>query len=1050
MKIDYRLALDLGTNSIGWCIYRLAIDEGSTDERERWRPIRIQRMGARIFSDGRNPKDLASLAMARRVARQQRRRRDRALRRKGKLLDALIELGLLPQDSVQRKALVALDPYVLRAQALTVPLNPHHVGRALFHLARKRGFRSGRKDLTSEDKETGKVKTGIANLKARLAEAGCATVGAYLAQRHAHREPVLARPDASGEYAIYLARELVAEEFDAIWASQHPHNPNVFTAAAAARIRDIILYQRPLRPVEPGKCFFEPDEFRALLAHPQSQRFRILQELANLRIEYAKFDVRSLARDQRNMLLDLLTHGGSSLKDGGRVLTWAELRKLIRAPKGAPINLDTSGRKGLKADSVSIRLSDPTAVGPAWRDCGTAHQDRFLHVLRRIDRLDDLDVALRGQGFDVPVERLAAIFQVAARMEDEFGAVSLKALSKIVPQLESEVIHYDEAVRRGGYRSHSDRYEGLLEPNLPYYGQCLPGYVQPRALPTASPEERQYGRIPNPTVHVGLNQLRRIVNAIIKRYGHPKEIIVEVARELGMSGERRRELIREQEQNRHRGERHADELARLGLKNNRENRQRLQLFEEIAANDPLGAECIYSGERISQARLFSDEIEIDHILPFSRSLDDGIGNKLLCVRRANRDKKQQTPHEAFGASPGRYGWPDILARVERLVPRKARRFSEDAMEAFLRDRDFLDRHLTDTAYFSRVARDYLTAICPPNRIWVSTGKLTAMVRAKLGLNRILSSTGNKERNDHRHHAVDAAVIGICDRRVIRAVATAAARAESNGEWRLVQGIDPPWPGFFEDVRATVDRVIVSHKPEHGLDGGLHNETSYGLVEGPDQKGRSLVAHRIVVTDLKSRADAEKMLDDGPLKQQLVELLSANSGTALKQALAEFIRKSGVKRVRVAERLSVQEIQNPNRAAPKLVKPDGNYCYLVQRKESSGWGGSAVTRLTATRVARPTGGTFPPPASTVMLVRVGDSIAAEKEPGRIGIFRVVKLSGAQLALAPHHEAGALKARDSDPADPFKYWYVSATSLHGAKARVVGVDELGYVNDPGFRE
>lgn len=1050
MKIDYRLALDLGTNSIGWCVYRLAKEDAGADERERWRPISAQRLGVRIFSDGRNPKDLASLAMARRLARQQRRRRDRALKRKARLLKALIEAGLLPDDPVKRKALVGLDPYALRARALTEPLDPHHVGRALFHLARKRGFRSGRKDLATDDKEAGKIKTGIKNLKERIAEAGCATVGAYLAQRHARREPVLARPDAAGEYPIYLARDLVAEEFDAIWTAQSRFASTLFTPEASGRLRDIILHQRPLRPVEPGRCFFEPGEYRALLAHPLSQRFRILQELANIEITFGAFDRRRLTRSQRDILLEILAEGGRSLSDGGRRLSWAELRKIIGAPKGAAINLDTSGRKGLNADTVSIGLSAPAALGREWRSWDSTTQDRFLRVLRRVDRLEELESALQNDGFNAPTASLRAIFEVAARMPDDFGSLSLAALARIVPALEADVIHYDEAARRAGYRSHSDRYDGELLPQLPYYGQRLPGYVQPRDVPGASLDERTYGRIANPTVHVGLNQLRRVVNAIIKRYGHPKEIIIEVARELGLSGEHRRELDREQRKNRERNDQYAEELARLGQKNNRENRQRLQLFAELEGKDPLGAECVYTGTRISRARLFSDDIEIDHILPFSRSLDDGIGNKVLCVRRANRDKRQRTPHEAFGHSPGDYDWQAILARVERLLPRKAKRFQEQALEAFLRDRDFLDRHLTDTAYFSRVAREYLTAICPPNCTWVSTGKLTAMVRAKLGLSRILSESGAKERTDHRHHAVDAAVIGVCDRRLIRAIATAAARAERDGERRLVEGIEPPWPGYFEEVRDKVMSIVVSHKPEHGLDGGLHNETVYGLVEPPDLKGRSLVARRIAITELKSANDLEGIADRGSLRQQLVALFAGHAGAALKSALENFSRSTGVKRVRMVERLSVQPIRNPNRSGPKLVKPDGNYCYLIERAANGSWRGSAVTRFTANLDARLHGGVFVPPPSTIMQLRVGDCVAAEREPGRRSIYRVVKLSDAQLALAPHFESGSLKARDADANDPFRYWYVSASSLRAAKARIVGIDELGYVNDPGFRE
>lgn len=103
--------------------------------------------------------------------------------------------------------------------------------------------------------------------------------------------------------------------------------------------------------------------------------------------------------------------------------------------------------------------------------------------------------------------------------------------------------------------------------------------------------------------------------------------------------------------------------------------------------------CIYSGQRLSQTMLFSDEVEIDHILPFSRSLHDGIGNKILCTRQANREKGNRTPFEAWGHDAGR--WAKIEARAECLPVHKRKLFRSDAMEAFLDGKDFLARHLTD-------------------------------------------------------------------------------------------------------------------------------------------------------------------------------------------------------------------------------------------------------------------------------------------------------------------------------------------------------------------
>src|SRR6266511_5002154 len=99
----YRLGLDLGTNSIGWAIFKL-------DESIPPKPIDLIRLGVRVFPDGRNPKDGSSLAVMRRGPRQQRRRRDRYLRRRQRFMDAMIELGIMPAAENDRKALVNLNP----------------------------------------------------------------------------------------------------------------------------------------------------------------------------------------------------------------------------------------------------------------------------------------------------------------------------------------------------------------------------------------------------------------------------------------------------------------------------------------------------------------------------------------------------------------------------------------------------------------------------------------------------------------------------------------------------------------------------------------------------------------------------------------------------------------------------------------------------------------------------------------------------------------------------------------------------------------------------
>ena len=216
----YRLGLDIGTNSIGWTA--VTVDANG-------QPNGVLGQGVRIFSDGRNPKDGSSLAVQRRVPRGMRRRRDRYLDRRHDLMEALIALGLMPPDEGGRKGLETLDPYELRAKAIHAPLTPHELGRALFHLNQRRGFKSNRKtDKTEDNKLTEK----IGELKRRIDESRAKTLGEYLHKRRLKGKMVRARPEAG----FYPDRALYEDEFDEIRKVQAPHHLLRASSGTTSRI----------------------------------------------------------------------------------------------------------------------------------------------------------------------------------------------------------------------------------------------------------------------------------------------------------------------------------------------------------------------------------------------------------------------------------------------------------------------------------------------------------------------------------------------------------------------------------------------------------------------------------------------------------------------------------------------------------------------------------------------------------------------------------------------------------------------------------------------
>ena len=238
---NYRIGLDLGTNSIGWAAVQLD---------DRGDPCGLLDMGVRIFPDGRDQKSKQSNAVERRVARGQRRRRDRYLTRRSSLMQTLIDYGLMPGDESTRKQLEKEDPYELRSRALDEALQPFELGRALFHLNQRRGFKSNRKASRDED-EDGQVKAAIGELRQRIVKDGARTLGEFLAEQHRRGKAVRARP----ETGLRADRAMYEEEFDAIRTAQETHQ--ILLPGQWDSLRGIIFYQRDLRPIEPGWCQFE-------------------------------------------------------------------------------------------------------------------------------------------------------------------------------------------------------------------------------------------------------------------------------------------------------------------------------------------------------------------------------------------------------------------------------------------------------------------------------------------------------------------------------------------------------------------------------------------------------------------------------------------------------------------------------------------------------------------------------------------------------------------------------------------------------------------------
>ncbi len=861
-NLNYRLALDLGTTSIGWCLLKL---------NKLHEPVAIIRMGSRIFSDGRHPKDGSSLAVARREARQMRRRRDRLLKRKQAMTHALIDLGFFPQDEDQRQALTQLNPYQLRKKGLYEELSGAEFARALFHINQRRGFLSNRK-TDSKDSESGLLKKSIKTLRDKLEQENCQTLGEWLANRHEQRLSVRARLRGATQkdkaYDFYADRAMVAHEFETLWQKQRQYKPELFTQAAHDKLQDILLFQRPLKPARPGRCTLLPEEERAPLALPSVQQFRIYQEINNLRILNDLQAEKTLTMEQRDIISDLLAQK--------RDVSFTEIIKKLGQPGSARFNLQDIKRTSLKGNITNIQLSNKNAFGKEWYRFSLEQQDEIVTQLLDEPSISTLCDWLQKYT-NIDPEQAQQIADIS--LSSGYSHLSSKAINKVLPELKKDVIPFSAAVTKAGLGSHSALSHadqtGEIMDRLPYYGIPLSRHVG-FAKENPRNEEERYGKIANPTVHIGLNELRKVVNALINKYGHPQEVIIEVTRDLKLSHSKKLELQKEQAQRQKQNQQYIEDACKvlqlnpdnLSKSQRREISQKIQLWIELNPNASDRC-CPYSGEQISIQKLLSNEVEIEHILPFSMTLDDSMNNKTVSMRHANRDKGNRSPYDAFGNS-NHYDYEAILARTTRMPRAKRKKFAPDALQHWQdEEQGFIARALNDTAYFSRIAREYLTLICPPNKVHAIPGRLTAMLRGKYGLNKLLSGTELKNRNDHRHHALDAAVIGITDRSLLQKVSTASAHARELHLNRLIDDLPEPWPKYRQQVENALKAIIVSHKPEHSFEGAIFEATAYGIrrdgsvvqKNNPDKEKQRVIDY-VVPIYAPEKSDRHGTRDDG--------------------------------------------------------------------------------------------------------------------------------------------------------------------------------------------
>jgi CRISPR-associated endonuclease Csn1 len=416
----------------------------------------------------------------------------------------------------------------------------------------------------------------------------------------------------------------------------------------------------------------------------------------------------------------------------------------------------------------------------------------------------------------------------------------------------------------------------------------------------------------------------------------------------------------------------------------------------------------------------------------------------VCFKEWNRLKRNKTP---FGAFSDRSDWPEILQRAQALPKAWSWRFEPDALERFKQDSDFQARQLTDTQYLSRVARQYLNSVC--GDVWVTPGRLTQMLRGRWGLNSLVGKGDDKDRHDHRHHALDAFVIGVTTRGLLHRISTAAGRAESGASNKLMDESPDPFEGFDRHKLSTLlDRTIIAHRMDHGTGGALHEETAYGIIPPAVQEdGYNLVFRKPLIS--LSMGEIDRIRDKTyrtKIKAAIESDLAAFDGDPSKFKLGPTLARMGeelnIRRIRLLKKdESVIPITGKTGRPYKALTPGDNHhvdFWAVPGKEK--WVAIGLSLFEAARggqTQRPH-----PAAKKVMTLHKGDLVEMDGPTGR-EVMRVcgLRVVNGILQLAGHRESGKLQQRHDDKNDPFTWTFISFNQVQAKNLRKIWVGPLG---------
>lgn len=803
-------------------------------------------MGVHRFNPPLDPKSKVSLARKRRSFYYARINKRRTKYRAKAVLTVLRAHGLVPEgagpewlQSAKGERPVAR----LRAAGLDEPLSGRELAQVLYYLGLHRGY-DPRGESTDGDADGKKMLSAIAGVQAALDAGEARTVGELMASRGRMR-------NRAGDYSCTATRQMIADEARALISAQEAFGTAdgslmgdyldelLFTRSTAAF--DAQVYSRV------GCCTYFPDERRAARADVTSEMLSAIESLKHLRIAEPDGSQHGIPHESCMRYLDVMfsdapikgnkecrVRYSDVLKEHGRTegatvkgVLPADLKREVYVPRAFSLM-----RKAGVPAALLARMRDDRAVGDAVCEALTyASSEEVL-----LDRLAAADIELS----DAEIAAICSL-PYSGKVFSGYGSRSLKAQGMLFEMMLSPEVStlFDAEDACGLYavRTETSVNAGSL---LPPYTVFDPTCTNPVVLRTTA-------------------RMRRVVNAVIKRWGVPAEVRVILGRELKQSKKERLNAQRNNSRNRKSREELADTAASiLGVSADSISGS---LLRKLSLWRSQGGMDVLAGTEIDLERLCREPAyaTVDYILPPARTGETGMRNSLLSLTSTAVSKGSSTPVE--WCSSGCAGAPTLAELKERVAEstlpysKKSRILLED-FEG--KAPAMLDRSVNDGRYASRAFRSYLEELMPLRdgervRAAAVSDAAVAELRRVWGLNDLFDASRSAS-----DPAVEAVVAAVCDAGTVRRCAAwRAGRLYSEPEERdeLLRASEP-WPSFPDVVRASAPFVIPTKMHDHGCTGEALESTNRSVVEVEEGTGYA------VLTGATRKVGNYRLLADG--------------------------------------------------------------------------------------------------------------------------------------------------------------------------------------------